>query len=161
MTLLNTPIYLFAIIAVLGNTASIAQTDSDIQDKGYLSIYNPENSQPEKHIAQSSTIEQKVFDDLTQLTITQTFVNTSGQTMIADYVMPMPNPAALIRYDIKTDRDFGCSEETPHQVVLAPQESVTITVHYDLFNKQLVSFTASDINTFALQDNEQQLAAKQ
>lgn len=91
-------------------------------------------------VADSS--EQQVTNngDLTQITLTETFSNPTEQMIFAEYQPALPNPAALVNYEVSVDSDLGCEPATADNLVIVPGQSVTVTVTYNLVETQLVSF---------------------
>lgn len=91
-------------------------------------------------VADSS--EQQVTNngDLTQITLTETFSNPTEQMIFAEYQPALPNPAALVNYEVSVDSDLGCEPATADNLVIIPGQSVTVTVTYNLVETQLVSF---------------------
>lgn len=78
--------------------------------------------------------------DLTQITLTETFTNPTEELIFAEYQVALPNPAALVNYEITIDSDLGCEPATADKMVIAPGQSTTVTVTYNLVATQLVSF---------------------
>ncbi len=91
-------------------------------------------------VADSSEQQVTTDGDLTQITLTETFSNPTEQMIIAEYQPALPNPAALVNYEVSVDSDLGCEPLTADNLVIIPGQSVTVTVTYNLIETQLVSF---------------------
>ena len=91
-------------------------------------------------VADSSDQKVTTDGDLTQITLTETFSNPTEQMIIAEYQPALPNPAALVNYEVSVDSDMGCEPATADNLVIIPGQSVTVTVTYNLVEAQLVSF---------------------
>lgn len=110
-------------------------------------------------VADSS--EQKVTTngDLTQITLTETFSNPTEQMIVAEYQPALPNPAALVNYEVSVDSDLGCEPATADNLVIIPGQSVTVTVTYNLLENQLVSFHSTEPTFYAEEVIAPQVAA--
>ncbi|HEY9030747.1 MAG TPA: hypothetical protein VIM93_05250 [Kangiella sp.] len=97
--------------------------------------------------AESSRSNVETHGDLTQVTLTETFGNPTDQLIFAEYQVALPNPAALVNYEIVVDSDLGCEPATADNMVITPGQTVTVTVTYNLVETQLVSFH-STVPTF-------------
>ncbi len=97
--------------------------------------------------AESSNSQVQTVGDLTQITLTETFTNPTDELIFAEYQVALPNPAALVNYEITVDSDLGCEPATADNMVIAPGQSTTVTVTYNLVETQLVSFH-STVSTF-------------
>ncbi|MCW8857743.1 MAG: hypothetical protein OQJ95_10300 [Kangiella sp.] len=90
--------------------------------------------------AESSNSQVQTVGDLKQITLTETFTNSTDDLIFAEYQVALPNPAALVNYDISVDSSLGCEPATADNMVITPGQSVTVTVTYNLLETQLVSF---------------------
>ena len=153
---LGTFTYLATSLAVANESSLI---NEQLEQSGYL-VYGVHAGRPQKLMPIASTIQQLQQDELIELTLNQTFHNSGDSLLVADYVMPMPNPAALINYQVTNQNDYDCAGQnaSTQSITLASGESVTLTVTYQLLNKQLVSFHPADATMYALSSAEMQLA---
>jgi hypothetical protein len=103
-----------------------------------------------RHIQPSaSSITEQRNGGLTTLTLSQTFTNTSDGAVKGYYHLPLPNPGALISYEVQTD-NTQVQLDDPQQLALEQGESITYTVSYLLNESLLVGFHQTDdlgINT--------------
>ena len=90
--------------------------------------------------AESSDSQVQTVGDLKQITLTETFTNSTDDLIFAEYQVALPNPAALVNYDISVDSSLGCEPATADNMIITPGQSVTVTVTYNLLETQLVSF---------------------
>ena len=87
----------------------------------------------------SSSITQQRQGGLTTLTLSQTFTNNSDEAIVGYYHLPLPNPGALISYEVLTS-NAQAQLNDPQQLSLNQGESVTYTVRYQLNQDLLVGF---------------------
>lgn len=87
----------------------------------------------------SSSITEQRNDGLTVLTLSQTFVNNGSDTINGYYHVPLPNPAALLNYQVLSDKSAEQMND-PQKLKLNQGESITYQVRYELATQQLVGF---------------------
>ncbi|AOE50796.1 hypothetical protein [Kangiella sediminilitoris] len=87
----------------------------------------------------SSSITQEHNDGLTVLTLSQTFINNSDSELVGYYHLPLPNPGALLNYEVTSSQDKEALSE-PQQLTLQQGESITYKVRYELNPQLLVGF---------------------
>ncbi|ACV25733.1 hypothetical protein [Kangiella koreensis] len=99
--------------------------------------------------AESSNSQVQTVGELKQITLTETFTNSTDDLIFAEYQVAMPNPAALVNYEITVDSSLGCEPATADNMVITPGQSVTVTVTYNLLETQLVSFHSTVPSLYA------------
>lgn len=107
----------------------------------------------------SSSITEQHNGGLTVLTLSQTFVNNGSDTLNGYYHVPLPNPAALLNYQVMSDKSAEQMND-PQKLVLNQGESITYQVRYELAAQQLVGFhqtgdlgLESELNTTDIAQN--------
>ncbi|RDX35343.1 hypothetical protein DZA37_00965 [Kangiella sp. HD9-110m-PIT-SAG06] len=107
----------------------------------------------------ASSIKEERFDGLTVLTLSQTFTNTATDKLQGYYHIPLPNPAALINYQVSTDK--GSSQlSDPQRLSLDSGESITYTVRYEMHSDLLVGFHQTNESNFDSDLNQIAVAQK-
>lgn len=126
------------IVSVFSAAAAVEASELDQAPTGVVNYTI--NDESFYLVADSS--EQQVTNngDLTQIILTETFSNPTEQMIFAEYQPALPNPAALVNYEVSVDSDLGCEPATADNLVIVPGQSVTVTVTYNLVETQLVSF---------------------
>ena len=100
----------------------------------------------------ASSIKEERYDGLT-------FTNTSDTAMNGYYHIPLPNPGALINYQVSTDTNADQLSD-PQQLALDSGESVTYNVRYELNSNLLVGFHQTSDMGFSEQLNHSAIAQK-
>ena len=96
------------------------------------------------HIQPSaSSITEQRNGGLTTLTLSQTFTNNSDQAIRGYYHLPLPNPGALISYEVQNS-NAQPELDDPQQLALTQGQSITYTVRYQLNESLLVGFHQTD-----------------
>lgn len=107
----------------------------------------------------ASSIKEERYDGLTVLTLSQTFTNTSDTAVNGYYHIPLPNPGALINYQVSTNTNADQLSD-PQQLALDSGESVTYKVRYELNSNLLVGFHQTSDMGFSEQLNHSAIAQK-
>ena len=107
----------------------------------------------------ASSIKEERYEGLTVLTLSQTFTNSSESALNGYYHIPLPNPGALINYQVSTDSATNQLSD-PQQLSLDSGESVTYTVRYELNSNLLVGFHQTSDMGFSEQLNHSAIAQK-
>ena len=145
------------IVSVFSAAAAVEASELEQAPAGVVNyILNDESF----YLVADSSEQQVTTDgELTQITLTETFTNPTEQMIIAEYQPALPNPAALMNYQVTVDSDIGCEPATPDNLVIIPGQSVTVTVTYNLVDTQLVSFHSTLPSLYAEEVIAPQVAA--
>ncbi|WP_018623362.1 hypothetical protein [Kangiella aquimarina] len=126
------------IVSVFSAAAAVEASELDQAPAGVVNYTI--NDESFYLVADSSEQQVTTDGELTQITLTETFSNQTEQMIIAEYQPALPNPAALVNYEVTVDSDLGCEPASADNLVIVPGQSVTVTVTYNLVETQLVSF---------------------
>lgn len=145
------------IVSVFSAAAAVEAGETDQAPAGVVNYTM--NDESFYLVADSSEQQVTTDGDLTQITLTETFSNPTEQMIIAEYQPALPNPAALVNYEVSVDSDLGCEPATADNLVIIPGQSVTVTVTYNLVETQLVSFHSTLPTLYAEEVVAPQVAA--
>ncbi|WP_223670131.1 hypothetical protein [Kangiella shandongensis] len=130
------------ITAITMTTASYAdQPTEPLENVKLFGVVNTiDESRQVRHLQpSSSSIKQEHKDGLTILTLSQTFKNNSEAPLEGYYHLPLPNPGALLNYEVTSDQAV-VELDDPQQLSLKQGESITYQVRYELNSQLLVGF---------------------
>lgn len=133
-------------VALSGNLKADQPTEplENVKLFGVVTTINSKHQLQQIQPTASSIIEQR-NEGLTTLTLSQTFTNNSGEDIKGYYQLPLPNPAALIHYEVVSSHLAELDD--PLQVSLEDGQSITYSVTYRLQPALLVGFHQSNDDT--------------
>ncbi|WP_146205070.1 hypothetical protein [Kangiella spongicola] len=142
-TKLKQATFAFVAMMALGLSANL-QADQPTEPLENVKLFGVVNTlDSERNLItlqpQASTIKEERFDGLTVLTLSQSFSNTSDSALSGYYQIPLPNPSALIHYEVSSDGAINELSD-PQKVSLEKGQSITYTVRYELHSDLLVGF---------------------
>lgn len=105
----------------------------------------------------ASSIKEERFQGLTVLTLSQSFTNNTENTLNGYYHIPLPNPSALINYDINSSQNPSELSD-PQKLALESGESITYTVRYEMHSDLLVGFHQTSEPSFDQEFNQHTVA---
>ncbi|GAA4361553.1 hypothetical protein [Kangiella marina] len=153
----------FAIIAMaaLGLSANLKadQPTEPLENIKLFGVVNAlgQDSQLRSIQPTASSITEQRSEGLTVLTLSQTFTNQTGHDVEGYYHIPLPNPGALINYDISSNK-VGNQLNDPQKLELSNGESITYTVRYELNSNLLVGFHQTEDSSFSEQLTQNAIA---